>query len=65
MHYMVFWIELSINQVILSLVLAYEHIVIQIKNTTDIIYLNGVVKSILETTENNFTIVYGRFHVCT
>ena len=49
-----YWTELNTNQVILSLVRAYEHIVIQIKNSTDIIYLNVVVKSFVETTENNF-----------
>ena len=32
---------------------AYEHIVIKIKHNTDIIYLNVVIKNIVETTENN------------
>ena len=41
------------SNLLIVLVCAYEHIVIQIKNITDVIYLNVVVNSIVRTAKDN------------
>ena len=48
-----------------ALVHAYEHIVTQIKNNTDITYLSVVGKALSGLLKATLTIWYGRLRVCT
>ena len=48
-----------------ALVLAYEHIVIQMKYNTDMIYLRVVGKALSGLLKTIFTIWNGRWRVCT
>ena len=47
-----------------ALVLAYGHIVIQVKNNTDTIYFNLVAKALLGPLKPIFVTLYGRLHIC-